>query len=360
MRILCPAALAAIAAVSGGAAYANHATLTLEPTPSCYTLYAGQTINAGSVCVVLNSGNLVAEYKTTGGWVITGAHTWIGETADSYPQGKNGNPQVGKFPYNSGALANLTSYSVNVPLSSVTAKFDDLDQYCLDGAAVPALFLMAHADLRKPTATGSYQTETGWADGARVVDRGSWATRSTLQFRVDCPEENTTTETEYGHETAWVFGDTTFDSLPSCGDDNIRGTADDGLDGGTGLLATRWGWSVGPVAPGQMIQEDIYAAAGKNDLAKGSLIGTATITNTGAMIEVEITTDGDYAFTTVQTYTGTDHTCTVAPGQLGDIKEYAEPAQSHVGLYAHAGGNAYLAIHLDAVGYCDASGNFCE
>lgn len=359
MRTLTTAAFAAFVAMSGGAAYAAQATLSLEPTPSCHTLYAGQTIDAGDVCVSLEGANLVVEYFTDGGWQLTGAKTWIGEIAGNYPQGKNGNPQIGKFPYNSGALAGLTYYSVSVPLSSVTAKFDNLEQYCEGALPVPALYMMAHADLRKALATGGFQTQTGWSDGARVVDQGSWATRSTLNFTVDCPDENVVAETEYGHETAWVLGDTAFTALPSCGADNIRGTADDGLDGGTGKLATRWGWSVGPVAVGETIVQDIYAAAGQNDLTKGSLIGTAEISNDGAMITVDILTDGDYAFSTVQTYVGADHTCTVAPGQLGDIKAYDAPAQSHVAYYPYAGA-AYLAIHLDAVGYCDANGNFCE
>ena len=88
--------------------------------------------------------------------------------------------------------------------------------------------------------------------------------------------------------------------------------------------------------------------------------GTGTVTNSGSMVTINITTDGDSGFTTVQTYVGQDHTCTIAPGQLGDIDEYPEIADTHRDVYLHDGGDAYVAIHLDAVGYCDINGNFCE
>jgi len=363
MRTLYAAAFAVAAVMSVGTSTASAASpiLSLDPSPSCYTLYAGQTIVAGDVCVSLNGTDLVVEYATSGGWEMTGAHTWIGESADTYPQGKNGNPQIGKFPYNSGALAGLVTYTVSVPLLSVTDKFETLDQYCGTGAPVPSLFLMAHAQLRKRTATGTYQTETGWSDGTRVVDRGSWATRSLLSFKVTCPVEDPIVDEApvYGHETAWALGDTTFASLPSCGTDGIRGTADDGLDGGNGKLATRWGWSVGPVSAGETVLQDIYAAAGGNDLTKGSLIGTAEIAYDGELVTVHILTDGDYAFTAVHTFVGSNHTCTVAPGKLGDTKTYSTPADEQTAVYAYSGIEAYLAIHFDAVGICDGNGNFC-
>lgn len=348
----------ALLALAGGAAKADHATLSLEPSPSCYDLLAGQTIYAGDVCVSLDGDNILVEYQTADGWELSETHVWVGDAADGYPQTKKGNPQVGKFPYNSGDLGGLSYHSETVPLAAVTSSFEDLYSYC--GAIyVPPLYLMAHAAIRRPDGSGGFQTETGWSAGAGVVDRGSWATRSTLTFSVTC-DTGTTSGTDLGSETAWVFGASTFDSLLSCGDDNVRGTEDDGQDAGTGTLATRWGWSVGPVAVGDTVVRDIYAAAGLNDLTKGSLIGTATITNNGSMVSVTLQTDPDYAFTTVQAYVGDNHSCTVAPGQLGFIAEYPDSATEHTSYHVHDGGDAYLAIHLDAVGYCDANDNFCE
>ncbi len=354
-----PAVAGALLLSASFAAKADNVVLSIDPETQCFDLMAGQSIDAGDVCLSIDGENLVIDYQTQDGWLLGETHAWVGENADGYPQNKKGNPKIGTFPYNSGDLGWISSYSVTVPIASFTGMFDDLDAMC--GVELPAFYMMAHAVVGMPDGSGGYQTETGWSDGNRVVDRGSWATRSSFNFVVTCDDGPVDPPVgNRGSETAWFYGANTFDSIESCGDDNIRGTFDDGGEFGGDMLATRWGWSVGPVAEGDTVVRDIYAAAGRNDITKGSLIGTATITNNGNMVAISIQTLPGYGFTTVQAFVGEGHTCTVAPGQLGYIKDFDEEATRYDFFLSHTGGDAYLAVHLDAKGDCDANGNFCE
>ncbi|MEN9791508.1 MAG: hypothetical protein RLZZ63_1166, partial [Gemmatimonadota bacterium] len=48
-------------------------------------------------------------------------------------------------------------------------------------------------------------------------------------------------------------------------------------------LATRWGWTINFGTPGAKTY-DVYVGAGQNDLSKGTLVGTVTITYTGSAV----------------------------------------------------------------------------
>ncbi|MDX1318548.1 MAG: hypothetical protein R3207_00115 [Oceanospirillum sp.] len=358
-QTMLPAVAGAFLLSASFAAKADNAVLSIDPETQCFDLLAGQNTDAGDVCLSVDGDNLIVEYQTEGGWMLGETHAWVGENADGYPQTKKGNPKVGGFPYNSGDLGWVDHYSVSIPLASFTDTFENLDALC--GVDLPSFYTMAHAVVGMPDGSGGYQTETGWSDGERIMERGSWATRSSFDFVVTCDGGPVDPPSGgRGSETAWFYGANTFDSLPSCGDDDVRGTFDDGGEFGDENLATRWGWSVGPVAEGDTVVRDIYAAAGRNDITKGSLIGTATITNNGNMVAISIQTLPGYGFTTVQAFVGEDHTCTVAPGQLGNIYDFDNEETSFDFFLGHTGGDAYLAVHLDAKGDCDANGNFCN
>jgi len=63
------------------------------------TLYAGQTIDVGTVTVQNDETNLEITFETTGDWYMTQTHLAISTSFSGIPQNKGGNPQVGKFPY---------------------------------------------------------------------------------------------------------------------------------------------------------------------------------------------------------------------------------------------------------------------
>ena len=63
------------------------------------TLFAGQTIDAGTVRAYNDNTNLYVEITTKNGWHLTESHLAIAQTLAGIPQTKSGNPKVGNFPY---------------------------------------------------------------------------------------------------------------------------------------------------------------------------------------------------------------------------------------------------------------------
>jgi hypothetical protein len=99
-------------------AQAEHAVLSVSSgNGGCYDLLAGQSIDAGDVCLAVDklNENLTVTYSTQGGWELVEAHLWVGEILDAYPATKKGKPRMGNFPYNSMDITGATEYSFTVP-----------------------------------------------------------------------------------------------------------------------------------------------------------------------------------------------------------------------------------------------------
>ena len=142
----------------------------------CQDLLAGQTTDAGDVCLTVDGGDLVINYTTQDGWLLSETHLWAGTSIAEMPQSKKGNPKIGNFPYNSGSITPTDSYEVRVPLSEFGLTGDETE-------CDPKTFhVAAHAVVGKVYDDGSFQTETGWAAGDRMVARGSWATFFSGEF----------------------------------------------------------------------------------------------------------------------------------------------------------------------------------
>lgn len=166
----------------------------------CFTLLAGQTIEAGAVCVEVTDGSLVVSYGTTGGWTLDEVHLWVGSDVGSLPKNKSGNPVPGSFPYKSGSLGDgVTSYSFTIDLADLGFGCPGDDQ---------GYVIAAHAAVRKLGEDGeTYQTETGWSEGPRISPKGNWATTSPFTLTCDCDTIiNPPTECWDG-ETAWADGE---------------------------------------------------------------------------------------------------------------------------------------------------------
>ncbi|MBD3306882.1 hypothetical protein GF339_10675, partial [candidate division KSB3 bacterium] len=206
---------------------------SVEVSPDSVTLLAGQTIPAGTITVEVVEDEagayaFIVTYSTVDGWELTEAHLWVGTDLAQMPQTRSGNPKIGNFPSQSGEITGATSYTFYVPVTLAEAM-------C---TSTPDYLIAAHAALRKPTGDGTtYQTETGWGDGERLGDRGSWAT----VFAVDilCESSSTDEETGGGTETAFAFGN----SLALC-----FSSLDTDQDGRSEFQ--RWGWTNGPLSPG--------------------------------------------------------------------------------------------------------------
>jgi hypothetical protein len=323
---------------------------------TCVTLFAGQTIDVGTVCVSIDNavdtgaqcgvgstGVMNVTYATTGGWQITETHLAAGDQLADVPVNKAGNPQIGQFPLTGTSPAGTTTQSYAVPLCSF--GLDGTDEACDPVKS----YLAAHAVVRKQNANGTWQSETAWGDGERIVKKGSWA--EYFNMKLECKEEVepppppvAQCETAFanagnGDQTCFIGED--FDGDGDPGDFN------------------RWGWTNGPIAPGTNMQWPVYAAAGQCNLGNGELVGHLTVNYSGSSAQVSFDRVGDFTLDEEHLYIGNEPLprdgngqYTVAPGQYPLVVELDEATHtSHTvdGLT----GNIYVVYHAVACGGFD-------
>lgn len=291
---------------------------------SCQILYAGQNIDAGTVCVSVDGENLVITYETKDGWELTEAHLWLGENLADMPQTRKGNPKIGNFPFNSGNITGQTTFSFSISTAELGGE-----PYLCD----KTIFVAAHAALRKDNGDGTYQTETGWADGDKFVERGSWATFFSFTFVCtdDPPEEKDC-------ETAFALGD-----FGTC------------FIGSQWLDANRWGWTNGPLSAGSYLM-NIYAGAGQCDISKGTLVGELQVEYNGTSATVTYVMYEGFTMDETHLYIGNEPFArdkngefTVAPGQYGNIHDL-EDASSDTFTISGLSGDIYIVAHAVACG----------
>ena len=271
---------------------------------SCTMLLAGQSIDAGTVCLDdidtdndSVSDSLEVTYTTTGCWELVEAQLWIGTDLSQMPKTSKGNPIPGLFPYKSGDITGLTTYTFIVP-------FTDLGFECGD---TTTFYAAAHATLRCPNGDGSYQTQTGWGHGTRITPKGSWAEYFT--FNIVC-DGNILSEV---CETAFAYGDNYAHCFITGLDFSPWNIPDNTFN--------RWGWTNGPLGAGEY-EFDIYVGAGQCDLSKGTLVGTLTVDYDGSTADVTYAMDSGFTMDETHLYVGSEilprdvnNNYTVAPGQ---------------------------------------------
>jgi len=106
-----------------------------ETAPDIFTLYAGQSIDVGTVSVWNDEENLYITYSTTGGWEMTETHLAVATSLTDIPQAK-GNPIPGKFPYSTIHDSAVTEFTYTIPLE--------------DWDSDTSLFIAAHAKVQLP------------------------------------------------------------------------------------------------------------------------------------------------------------------------------------------------------------------
>lgn len=268
-----------------------------ENNAYCTELMAGQSTDAGSVCATVDGDYLKVTYATADGWQLTETHLWTGTQWSQMPQTRTGNPKIGNFPYNSGPLSGATTYTVSVDLRSFGLNSS------MTVCQAVNLFIAAHAGVRKGNGDGTYQTETAWGDGVSLVARGSWA--EGFAITINCFDDTPPPPVEYRYETAFAR----FASAAAC------------FIGSPYIETNRWGWTNGPLAAGTYAM-DIYAAAGRCDLSKGTRVGTLTVAYNGSTATVTFTMLSGYVMDETHLYVGSEPLArdvnseyTVAPGQ---------------------------------------------
>lgn len=293
----------------------------------CQDLIAGQSIDAGDVCVTVEGSEMLVTITTTGGWEMTEAHLWTGTSISAMPQTKQGAPKIGNFPYNSGNITGSTSQTFSVPLATFGLTGDEI-------SCDPVTFYVAaHAAVQLDKGDGTYQTETGWGAGSRFVERGTWATY--FSSGLTCSDEGGGPQ-EKNCETAFAF---TADELSFCNND---------IDG-DGRNETRWGW-FGVEGPGSY-SFPIYAGAGQCDISKGALVGTLGVAYDGLSAQVVYSTSGGYTMDATHVYLANSPQDTIAPGQFTSVKEGEDQTTALHSFGSLNGGDIYFSAHAEVCGF---------
>jgi hypothetical protein len=123
------------------------------------TLFAGKTMNAGTVSVSNDSANLTVTYRTHSPWVITAVHLAVADSLAGIPQNGSHNPTPGHFPINSTFGPSVTSISYTIPLANFFPG--------------ETIYVGAQAEVQAPGGQGGAQT--AWADGPSFGGH-NWAT----------------------------------------------------------------------------------------------------------------------------------------------------------------------------------------
>jgi hypothetical protein len=150
------AAAAVLPTVWGTPAQAQCST-----SPTVVTLFAGRTMNAGTVTVTNDASNLYVQYATTSPWLLTEAHLAVADSLAGIPQTKKGNPVPGHFAYSATFDPEVTSFTFTIPLGGFSTG--------------QSLFIAAHAVVLAPDTGSGGGTQTGWGDGAGFPG-ANWAT----------------------------------------------------------------------------------------------------------------------------------------------------------------------------------------
>ena len=269
-------------------------------------LYAGQNIWAGSVRYdnIDTDGDGVNDalrvtFSTIDGWQIMEAHLFVGTSLQQMPVTRSGNPQVGQFPFKSGALPAPEAYQFTIP-------FVKLGFQCPNPNGSVQV-VAAHASLRRSSGAG-WQTETGWGEGQRLVERGSWAMFNRILLTCQPQDKNVPATTE----TAFAFDGDQTGCFQQYGQflDNPQ----------------RWGWTNGPYDPGTYTFK-LYAGAGLCDVSKGTLVGKVSMIYDGSTANVTYTLLGKnpqtgipYTLREVHLYVGGEEFPRITNGsQAGDF-----------------------------------------
>lgn len=326
---------------SGGDVEIGH---TIELERACVELFAGHTIRAGTVCMTIQPGDAVMNvtFTTIDGWELIDAQLAAGDSMSDVPIDDDGNPVLHQFAFNSRDITGATSHVFAVPLSDyfrVDGEFGGLAERCDPVTA----YLAAHATLRKNNPDGSWQTESGWGHGERVIDAGNWARLFTVSLECGIHEPRLET-----CETSFAKGDA---STCFIGADFDRDGTVDGID--------HWGWTNGPLTPGTGAAWPVYAAAGRCDVARGTRVGSLSVSY-GREGKAQIVFDrvGDFVLDEEHLHVGSEPLprgaagpSTIAPGRYPIVHELADATHTEnqvSGLH----GDIYVSYHAVA---CDRS-----
>ena len=298
----------------------------------CTDLIAGQNLDIGDVCVTADNEFVYIHYKVdeTNDWYLGDTHLWVGQSIADMPQNRAGNPKIGQFPYGFEGV-NSKEWVQQISLFSLGLSVEDI---CNEDQVV---LFAAHAAVYESInglVTGS---ETDWADGEPITDKGSWAMFDS--FTLTCEDGNRPPEE---CSTAFAFGDTELDDL------------EDPYNPGS-PLTNRWGWQItaditGFTSTGQkeFVATPIYAGAGQNDITKGTHVGNFVYHYDGESLVAKFRVFPEFEL--IETHLQAENlpTDTAAPGQFSR-NGFQTTFTDYGAIYrvdnAYDGGLLYIVAH---------------
>jgi hypothetical protein len=272
-------------------------------TETTCTLWAGQTINAGTITVENDNTNLYVTYNTTG--IFGTLHLWVGTDLTLVPSSKSdkGTPVPGKFPYKY-TTNGETTYTFTIPLN----KIPGYDQKC--GTGSRPIYVVAHAEVtingNKETAFGGCVPGTG--------PRWWYYAVHTLQC---CDTPPPTTTEKLG--TAFAYGNFVFTTDPKSNPEKLPSLS---------LIRNRWGWANNLIVPSTTTQK-LYVGAGLNSLKSAIEVGTVTIDWNSTQATITYTLNAPYTMEVVHIYADDTRPTTTAPGQYGYIATFDPFTNTH-------------------------------
>jgi hypothetical protein len=193
-------------------------------TPTVTTLYAGQTINAGTVRVTNDASNLYVEFSTANGWQLTESHLAIATSLAGIPQTKSGNPKIGNFPYKRTYSPPVTSDVYTFSLDQLAVSLG-LDRFTCGSTS---LVIAAHAVVAQFDGSGGVTSrETGWGAGTGFPG-ANWATY--FNYTIQCCAAPTIQPGDFRTQTQGGWGANCRGDNPGCyRDENFPACFADGL-----------------------------------------------------------------------------------------------------------------------------------
>jgi len=291
------------------------------------TLWAGQTIDAGTLIVSNDETNLYVTYNTTG--VFGTLHLWVGTDLTLLPTTPNGpgagTPIPGQFPYVFDA-AGLTTYTFTIPLANISF-------YTACGNTIN---VVAHAEV---SINGGQET----AFGGDIAGTGTNRWYFYAAYATACCSDTPPPAPLEKLGTAFAKGGYVFTTDKKSNPENLPSL---------NLTKNRWGWAINLTSPAFKTY-DLYVGAGLNKTSKAKLVGTASVNYTGTQATVTYTLNPSFVIEEAHVYANDFKPTTLAPGQYGNTFYFNPFAFTHsftVDVMDTNGDGVWFIIHAVAYG----------
>ncbi len=273
-------------------------------TPEVNELTAGQHIDAGSVTMYNDATNLYVTVYSEYGYQDVGENIkmWVGRDLLGLPRNGQGVPINGQFPYKATVSGSGTTYTFAIPLNSI-----DLLNDCGYG-----VYVVVHADVMAyDTTNQTVSGETAYG-GDYPGDTGNrWWFYS--DYTVQCCDP--TPPPVFDHEeTAYAKGGYIWTTNKKSNPELLPSLK---------LTQNRWGWAILVTGDGTTTY-DIWAGAGLNNTANGTLVGTLTVERSGANVTVTYSYASGYGMSEAHVYVSNLAPSTIAPGQYGHTAHFTD------------------------------------